>query len=623
MSAAEKSSMKKYKFEAKVDQVLKLMIHSLYKNKEIFLRELISNASDALDKLRYLSIEKPELIEDGKELCISISNSESTMLIRDNGIGMDKNELVENLGTLAHSGTQRFMESLKKDNVDNLIGQFGVGFYSAFIVAKKVIVRSRKVGENDTYMWVSDASGSYEVGMSDKKLDSSGTEVELILKKDETEFLDEHRISNIVSRYSDHIAFPIKYINDKNEETVLNKVTALWMRPKSEITDEEYKEFYNHIGHINGEPWVTMHNKLEGIIEYTSLIYIPKNKPFDLFHPDRKTSVKLYVKRVFITDEGIDLVPQYLRFLRGVVDTEDIPLNISRETLQHNNVVKKISTSIVTQVLKILREKMESDKEGYANFWNNFGEVLKEGLCEVNFEKREEILGCCHFYTSKSNDNLISLSQYIDNLPKDSAKKKIYYITGDDLESMKNNPHLEGFKKKDIEVLLLNDHVDNFWVNVIGKYKEYEFISATDSAAASEIDKEAEAEDKEKDQDVKEVKNPIIDFIKDVLGEKVKEVRPTGKLVDSPVCLTMPSGGMNSKMEKIFIAQKQLAKPIPKILEINLSHPIIKKLESLKNDSEEKAKGLIQVLYNQAKLLAGEDIEEVSKFVHSINLFLS
>ena len=426
-----KSDKQVKKFDAEVGRVLNLMINSIYTNKDIFLRELISNASDACDKLRYQSISDPKLVEENTNFAITIQvrKEEKTITISDNGIGMSKEGLINNLGTIAHSGTQKFLEQLtnnKKADMQ-LIGQFGVGFYSAFMVADRVEVITKKAGEQDTYLWASNGKGEYSIEKSDEDY-ARGTKIVLKIKDSEEEFLEPYRIRHIIHTYSDHVAFPIELIDNEGKKEVINKASAIWMRNASEITQKEYEEFFRHVSHFPGKPWMTLHNKIEGMVEFTNLLFIPDSKPFDLFHPDRKTRVKLYIKRVFISEEGNDLIPPYLRFLRGVVDSEDLPLNISRETLQNNRIVQKIRKSIVKKVLSSLKTKAEKEPKEYEKFWNNFSEVLKEGLCESPLEEKELLLEICKFHSTHSQENLVSLDEYINRMIDE--QKDIFFKWG-------------------------------------------------------------------------------------------------------------------------------------------------------------------------------------------------
>jgi len=473
-------------FSAEIGKVMRLMIHSLYTNKDIFLRELISNSSDACDKLRYEALENAELQSDSDlKINIIANKEEGTLTIIDNGIGMNQEDMINNLGTIASSGTQKFMEKLSEDpKADlSLIGQFGVGFYSSFMVSDKVEVISHKAGEKTSYKWTSDGETGYELSETDNA--PQGTSIKLFIKDSEVEFLDEHRIRHIVRTYSDHISFPIELTLSEGEPEQLNTASALWARNKNEISEEQYQEFYHHVAHLPDNPWLRMHNKVEGHFEYTSLLYIPSQKPFDLFHPDRMTRVKLYVKRVFITDEGANLIPNYLRFIRGVVDSEDLPLNVSRETLQNNLTINRIRKSIVKKFFAELKKRAEEDSTGYNEFWHNFGEVMKEGLCEGATEDKESLLEACRFHTNKTKEGeMIGISQYAERLAE--GQDEIYYLTGDNLEALQNHPQIEGFNKRDIEVLLLPDNVDNFWVTVVNQYKNHTLKSV--SSASIDLD---------------------------------------------------------------------------------------------------------------------------------------
>ncbi len=631
----------KIPFSAEISKVLHLMVHSLYTNKDIFLRELISNASDACDKLRYAAITREDLLKDDPELKIrlSVDKDKRILTVSDNGIGMSRDELVTNLGTIAKSGTQEFLNKLSGDSKQDmpLIGQFGVGFYSAFMVADRVEVVSRKAGEEKGYMWSSDGSGEFTVTEAEGDV-ARGTTINLHIKKGSEEYLDRYRLEHIATTYSDHIAFPIEFVGEDGKVDVLNKASALWARPKSEISEEQYKEFYHHVAHQPDDPWLVMHNKVEGKLEYTSLLFIPSMRPFDLFHPERRRRVKLYVKRVFITDEGVDIIPHYMRFLQGVVDSEDLPLNISRETMQKNPILDKIRDSVVKRVLSELKKKAKSDPEGYAKFWDNFGGVLKEGLCE-SIAPKENILEVCRFYSTYSVDEgkLIGLEEYIERM-KD-GQENIYYLTGDNVESMKNHPQLEGFKKRGIEVLLLTDHVDDFWVNVVQKFKDKTFKSVTRVGDELEnIDSNLEKDKDDKDNGDKksdkakdnEKISKLISWLKQVYGEDVKDIRTTAKLTDSPVCLAVEEGGMDIRLERFLREQKQLpAEAYAKILEINPQHPIITALADRlatsgeSADSDDELKDAAFLLLDQARIVEGEEIANPSEFSRRLTTFLS
>lgn len=615
-------SQEKKKFDAEVGKVLHLMINSLYANKEIFMRELISNSSDACDKLRYLSQTDSTLIQGDSELKINISvNKEAkTITIKDNGIGMNREDLTENLGTIAKSGTQGFVDQLSGDSKKDsqLIGQFGVGFYSCFMVADKILVTSRKAGEDKVYSWESDGKGEYVISDSDREF-ARGTEIVLHIKEDEDTYVDHFRIKHIIKSYSDHIAVPILFVDENNNETQVNSSSALWTRSKSEINAEQYKEFYKSVSHAADDPWLTMHNRNEGVVEFTNLLFVPNTKTFDLFHPDRKCRVKLYIKRVFIADENIDVVPQYLRFLRGVVDSEDLPLNISRETLQHNATLEKIKKSITKRVLSELSKKKQKDRDDYLLFWNNFGGVLKEGLCEVTSD-HEKLLEVCVF-RSAIHDRMISLDEYIENCKEED--KTIYYLSGDDPEKLRSNPQIEGFISKGIDVLLFTDTVDDFWVNVNGRYKEIELksVTRTDIDLGDKVDSEKENKEDEK-EDPKH--NEIANYFKDTLGDLVKDVKISKKLTTSPACLAVGDGAMDIRMERYLIEQKQLAGATAKILEINPSHKVVVKIgEGLgKKSKQDENAELVHLLYDQACIIEGEPVSDAGAFSRRLNSVL-
>ncbi len=632
MDTDHKPQHRQCQFNAAVGRVLQLMIHSIYTNKDIFLRELISNASDACDKLRYVAIEKPELLGDDKlSISITIDESAQKIIIADNGIGMSQQELIENLGTIASSGTQKFLEAIGDGKTKALedikmIGQFGVGFYSGFIVSDKITVYSTKAGENKTHVWESTGQDHFDICVHDVVL-PRGTRIELHLKPSEVEFLDKYRLQHIIRTYSDHLIVPVEMIDNEGKSEIVNKGTALWLRPKSEISDKEYREFYKHISYAPDDPWMTLHNKIEGNIEYISLLYIPGHKPYDLFHPDRKTRVKLYIKRVFITEDAANLIPSYLRFIRGIVDSEDLPLNISRETLQSNALVHKIRGSIVKKILIELKKKAEQEPDEFAKFWINFGEVMKEGLCEHGLGEKEELLEVCRFYSTKSGDALVSLDQYIDRMVE--GQDDIFFITGDNLETLRTNPQLEGFLKRDIEVLLLKDGVDDFWVNVINAYKNKSLKSVNragiDLDQIKKLDNEETITDDMKSNDVDDTSGSLVEYIKSVLGGRVKDVRVSSKLVGSPACLVLPEGAMNVRMERLLIEQKQLNKKTSKILEINPKHKLMQIIygKITHNCTDANTADLVDVIFNQACLTEGEIIDNPCEFVSKVNTLLS
>lgn len=617
---------KTHQFNTEVEKILKLMIHSLYTNKDIFLRELISNASDACDKLRYEALQDDSLLKKDSDLkvTLTINPDVSTLSITDNGIGMNEEELIENLGTIARSGTQRFAESLSGDKQKDvqLIGQFGVGFYSAFMVADEITVLSRKAGEKEAHIWQSKGEGNFSIEKA-KGDHPRGTTITLHIKEDNKDYLDQHRIKHIATTYSDHISLPIVLIDEEGKEETINTGSALWTRSKSDITEEQYKEFYHHAAHAGDDPWMTLHNKVEGNIEYTNLLFIPTIKPFDLFHPDRKCRLKLYVKRVFITEENINLIPQYLRFVQGVVDSEDLPLNISRETLQHNAMIARIRKSLTKKILSELKKKAEKDTEAYDKFWKNFGAVLKEGLCDAT-EDRDAILDVCRFQSTQSDGKLISLNDYISRM-KDN-QKAIYYLTGDNAESLQNSPQLEAFLEKDIEVLLLTDGVDDFWLSVAHEYKDKSFTSVTranidlDSTEKEETTEEKTKENKEEPQ---EEQNPeLIEFLKETLSDRVSDVKTSKKLTTSPVCLGVNEFGMDIRMERFLVEQNQLPGATAKILEINPNHPIIQNINNQRSENPERAKEIALLLFDQACITEGEPIKDPVGFTKRMNEFL-
>lgn len=609
-----------HKFAAEVSKILQLVIHSLYTNKDIFLRELISNASDACDKLRHDAITAPELLEGNGEFSISIAVNpkERTLTIVDNGIGMSKEELISNLGTIAKSGTQEFIAAMSKDAKKNapLIGQFGVGFYSSYMVADKVSVISTRAGSKESWRWESDGQGEFIVEKADKA--ARGTAITLHLKKDEDDYLDKFRLRHIVQTYSDHISFSITLTDEEGKTETINSGAALWMRPKADIKPEQYAEFYRHVAHAPDEPWLTLHNKAEGKVEYTNLLFIPSSKPFDLFHPDRKCRVKLYVKRVFITENNIDVVPAWLRFLRGIVDSEDLPLNISRETLQHNPIVAKIRESLVKRVLSELKKK-GGEEESYIGFWNNFGAVIKEGLCEGHAPK-EQILEVCRFHGNTQKQRT-SLDDYISRMP--AGQDEVYYLTGDHLASMRTSPQIEGFTSRGVEVLLMDDHVDDFWVNVVNEYKGKKFKSVT----RADIDLDKIAKDKKEDEKPHTETNEVKELcarLKAILGDKVKDVRSTSKLTESAVCLAVEEGAMDFRFERFLVEQKQLPATSAKILEVNPEHVIIKSLAAKLNDSASitEVEDAAWILFDQARIVEGEEISDPAAFTRRLQTFL-
>jgi len=612
----------KLSFQAEVSKLLDLVVHSLYSNKEIFLRELISNASDACDKLRYAALTQADLLEGDGDFRIRITPDKAarTLTIADNGIGLNRQDLVENLGTIARSGTAAFMSQLSGDAKKDvsLIGQFGVGFYSAFMVAEKVEVITRKAGEQHGWKWTSDGKGEFVIAEAADA--PRGATITLFLREGEDEYLEGYRLKHIVKTYSDHIALPVIVVEGDQEEAA-NSASALWTRSKSEITDEQYKEFYHHVAHAFDEPWATLHYKAEGAIEYTGLLYIPSQKPFDIFHPDRKQHLKLYVKRVFITDDCNELLPSYLRFLRGVVDSQDLPLNISREMLQHNPVLAKIRTGLVKKVLGELKKKAED--ESYATFWEAFGAVLKEGLYE-DFERRSEILELTRFRTTAS-DEPISLATYLSRMKE--GQDAIYMITGDDLAALKKSPQIEGFRAKGVEVLLLTDPIDEFWPQAVTSYQDKPFKSVSQGAAdLSAIKGDAAEADKPKaDAAPTDAMAALIAAFKLALGEQVKDVRSSDRLTESAVCLVADEGDMGLHLERLLRQHQQQAgaRP-PRILELNPTHGLIRRLagEALQPGAADKLADVASLLLDQARIVEGESLPDPVAFAKRLATML-
>jgi len=611
----------KHSFEAEVSRLLEIVAHSLYSEREVFLRELISNASDACDRLRYLALTEPELVKsDGAyRITLTADAAARTLTVADNGIGMSRTELIDNLGTIARSGTSAFVKNLSGDQRKDvaLIGQFGVGFYSAFMVADKVEVLSRKAGETEAHLWLSDGKGDYTVDAATK--DSHGTVVTLHLKADAAEFTDPARLRQIVRRHSDHIALPIVLYDQGKDETI-NAASALWLRPKSEITPEQYREFYHHAGHAFDEPWLTIHNRAEGTLEYTSLLFVPTSKPFDLFEPERKHRVKLYVRRVFVTDDCQPLLPSYLRFLKGIVDSEDLPLNVSREMLQSNPTLARMQVQITKRVLGELAKKAKDAPDEYAKFWDNFGAVLKEGLYEDR-EHRDALLALARF-RSTAGDALVSLDDYVARMKP--GQKAIYTISGDTPERVARSPQLEGFRARGVEVLLLTDPIDEFWLPALGAYKETPFKSATRGAA--ELDSlAAEAKDKTEAVQTGSETASLIALMKLSLGDAVKDVRVSTHLTDSVVCLVADEGDLDMRLERLLRQHEKLDQASKRILEINPKHPLIARLADLAGrDGAASALGdFAWVLLDQARILEGEQLPDPPAFARRLSDLLA
>ncbi len=624
------SNMEK-KFEADTGKILDIVINSLYSEREIFVRELISNSSDAIDKKKYLALTDKSINDtsDPFEIKIEVNSKDNTIKISDNGIGMDEEDLINSLGTIARSGTKAFLEQFNKSKDDkkedvNLIGQFGVGFYASFMVADKVEVLSKKAGTDKSWKWTSDGKSGYNIEKSDKK--NSGTELILHLKKDAKEFLEGSRIQFVVTKYSDHISYPVKMLEvskkDAKEETI-NEASALWTRAPKDIKEKQYEDFFSHIGAGFGKPLLTMHNNTEGTVSYTNLLCIPSSKPFDLFNPDRKSSLKLYINRVFITDKCDNLIPAYLRFVKGIVDTQDIDLNVSREMLQNNPAVAKISKSLVGKILRELKKIADKDKAKYIQFWNEFGQVLKEGLYE-DIERKDTLLELARF-SNNENDDLISLEDYVNTMDKN--QKDIYYIAADTKSQALSSPHLEGFKSKGIKVLVMADPIDQFWLSMAGKFKEKNFVSITQGEIDLDNIKSDKKDPKNKDtkkDDVDKKFTSLIAHLKASLGQNVKDIRLTSKLTDSPACLVADKGDMDVAMENLMKQRDPNYQGAPRILEINPDHALVEKMNKLLSDK--KHNNLVDdagtLLFEQARMMEGKLPSDPTKFAKIMNNFL-
>jgi len=609
-------------FQAEVSRLLDIVAHSLYSEKEIFLRELISNASDACDRLRYAALTEPALAEGEANYRVVLTpvKSSRTLTVADNGVGMNHDELIDNLGTIARSGTAAFMKGLAGDAKPDmsLIGQFGVGFYSAFMVADRVEVLSRKAGEDEGWRWASDGQGSFTIEPAANV--PRGARITLHMREGDDEFLEAHRLRQIVKLYSDHIALPI-VLADGNKEETINTASALWTRPRSEITPEQYKEFYHHVGHGFDEPWLTVHARAEGVLEYTYLLFVPSQKPFDLFDPERKPRLKLYVRRVFITDEGTDLLPAYLRFVKGIVDSEDLPLNVSREMLQSNPMVARMRQQLTRRVLSELAKKATEAPEEYAKFWDAFGAVLKEGLYEDR-EQRETLLPLARF-RSTTRDDLVSLDDYVAAMKP--GQEAIYTITGDTLDLLKKSPQLEGFRARGVEVLLLTDPIDEFWVSSVGTYKEKPFKSATRGGA--DLDKINSADDTKAAAEQREPPAKLASLIaifKLALGDAVKDVRSSERLTDSAVCLVAEEGDIDMHLERLLKQHRQLDSAAKRILEVNPRHRLIERLAASVGDTgaSEQLSEFAWLLLDQARIVEGEQLPDPPAFARRLAALL-
>mgnify|MGYP003289317611 FL=1 len=606
-------------FKAEVSKVLDIVINSLYSNKEIFLRELISNASDASDKLRYALLLHPELASKTStfKIILEPNTKDNTLTIQDNGIGMNKDDLINHLGTIARSGSAEFIKTLTGDKQKDmaLIGQFGVGFYSAFMVADKVVVKTKKAGDEKGYIWSSTGADSFSITEDDEL--PIGTSIILYLKEDAKEFLEPIRLRHLVRQYSDHISIPIILKEGAKEETI-NSASALWTRPKAEITTEQYKDFYQSVSHAFDDPWMTMHYKAEGTIDYTALLFIPTKPPFNLFQPDRKSNLQLYVNRVFISDDLPELMPFFLRFVTGVIDTNDLPLNVSREMLQKTPVMQKIKKGIVKRILSELKKRSEN-AEDYKKFWESFGIVFKEGLYEP-VDERDEIAALCRFNQTNA-DTLISFDDYIANMKPE--QENIYYLTGTDLQALKNNPQLEGFTARGINVLLLTDPIDEFWIQTYQEHKGKKIVSVMH--AGSDIEKiKLENEPSEPALD-KGLEEKLLKRIKEVLKDTVKDVQSTDRLTKSPFALITPSGMMSLNLERMMKAHgQQIAMNSDRILEINPRHQVMHKLANLldKKESDSLVDDAILVLFDQTLIAEGEPLKDPAAFSKRLTNFV-
>ena len=614
-------------FQSEVKQLLHLMIHSLYSNKEIFLRELISNASDAADKLRFRALSNPDLYGGDGDLRVRVSfdKANRTLTIADNGIGMTRDEVIDHLGTIAKSGTKAFLESMGSDQAKDsqLIGQFGVGFYSAFIVADKVTVRTRAAGASaeEGVFWESAGEGEYTVADINKA--DRGTEITLHLREGEDEFLDDWRVRSIISKYSDHIALPVEIEKheEKDGETVvsfekINKAQALWTRSKSEISDDEYKEFYKHIAHDFTDPLIWSHNRVEGKQEYTSLLYVPSQAPWDMWNRDHKHGLKLYVQRVFIMDDAEQFMPNYLRFIRGLIDSNDLPLNVSREILQDSTVTRNLRNALTKRALQTLEKLAKDDAEKYQTFWKQFGLVLKEGPAEdhANQETIAKLLRFASTHTD-SSEQTVSLEEYVARMKE--GQEKIYYITADSYAAAKSSPHLELLRKKGIEVLLLSDRIDEWMMSYLTEFdgKKFQSIAKADES----LDKLADEVD-EQTKEAEKALEPFIDRVKTLLGYRVKEVRFTHRLTDTPAIVTTDNDEMSTQMAKLFAAAGQAVPDVKYIFELNPDHVLVKRTADTQDD--EQFKEWVELLLDQALFAERGTLEDPNLFIRRMNQLL-
>lgn len=618
-------------FQAEVKQLLHLMIHSLYSNKEIFLRELVSNASDACDKLRFQAIDNPELMQGDADLRIRVEYDadKRTVTISDNGIGLSREDAVQNLGTIARSGTKEFFSQLTGDKQKdaNLIGQFGVGFYSSFIVADKVSVLSRRadLSETEAVLWESDGQGEFSVTQVEKA--DRGTSVTLHLREEEDEFLSGWKLREILRRYSDHISLPIQMLKEEwseeksaqvktTEWETVNQANALWTRAKNEITDEQYKEFYKHVSHDFEDPLAWTHNRVEGRSEYTQLLFVPKRAPFDLWDRDGRRGVKLYVKRVFIMDDADQLLPTYLRFVRGVIDSADLPLNVSREILQESRDVRSIREGSTKRILMLLEDMAENKPDDYKAFWEQFGQVLKEGAGEdvANQERIAKLLRFASTHDNSANQT-VSLADYVSRMKE--GQDKIYYVTAESHAAASNSPHLEIFRKKGIEVLLMSDRVDEWMLSFLREFDGKSLVSI--AKGGLDLEQLADEDEKKRQEEVAEQSKPLIERLQKALDGKVKEVRATARLVDSPACVVVDSNELSPHILRMLQAAGQEAPEVKPILEINPEHPL---LGRVKDASDDDFGDWAQVLLDQAMLAEGAHLKDAAGFVKRLNALL-
>ena len=605
----------KREFQTEVTKLLDIVINSLYSEKYIFLRELISNASDACDKLKYWALTNPDAAKTSGEFKIKIipDEKENTLVVSDNGIGMNKDDLINHIGTIAKSGTADFVRNAKDNgSMVDLIGQFGVGFYSAFMVAKKVEITTRKAGEEQAWKWVSDGLGGYEI--SEAKKESNGTDIKLFLKDDAKDFTDTIYLRHVIRTYSDHVEYPIVLDLGKAGEETVNTASALWTRNKADITPEQYKEFYRHVSKNFDDPWLTLHFKAEGSIEYNALLYIPSTAPYDLFQPDRQQSLKLYVNKVFISDKVEGLMPAYLRFVKGVIDSSDLPLNISREMLQQSALLAKIRQGTVSRILKELTKRMK-DYNDYLKFWNAFGIAFKEGIYE-DASKRDQAAALSLFASTNSEEKLTSLDEYISRAKPE--QKAIYYITGDDVPTLRNNPQLEAFKEKGVEVLLLTDPIDEFWTQTLTTYKTF----AIKHISQADVDLSIKRDSKKADEgNLKK----LTDLMADMFKTEVGKVIVTEKLTKSPAALNVENGQMSIHLERLMRNhQQQTAFASTRILEINPYHPLIIKLAEMLGDENKKTEvsEVSRLVLDQAKIAEGEAVSDPSFFAEKVSEYI-